>query len=131
MHYDAIARACPSGLYVARLARGATDDASLPWAARAQLLATQPPMPPLTRALLAARIAARGPLPWVATVSSLIVFGAEATALGRDGAGRTRFALEEPGPWFAALDGAWLPTGRGRPWVICEPVRAPARPLQQ
>ncbi len=128
---EVLARACPQGMYVARLARGTSDDVSLSWEVRARRLATQPAMAPIGRALLAARIAARGPLAWVATISGLVVFGAEATALSIDDAGRNAFALDAPGPWFDALEGRWLPTGRGRHWVIWEPVRRHAPTLQE
>jgi hypothetical protein len=52
-------------------------------------------------------------------------------ALSRDGAGQTAVALEPPGAWFEAVDGCWLPTGRGRPWVIREPVGRHGLTLQE
>jgi hypothetical protein len=128
---EVLTRVCPRGLYIARLARGTTGDATHSWEARARSLASQPPMTPMTRALIGARITAGGSMPWVVTISGLVAFGAEATSLRRDGSGRSVFALDPPGPWFGALDGRWLPTGRGRPWVIREAVRGGARALQE
>jgi hypothetical protein len=104
---SALARVCRSGLYVARPTRGAPYDAALPWSVRAQDLSAQPSMPPMTRALISARPASTGSIPWVATIAGLVAFGADATAVHTD----------EAGPWF--------PTGRGRHWVLGVP------PLQE
>jgi hypothetical protein len=71
------------------------------------------------------RIAAWGPLPWVATISGFVAFGAEAEAAFTDRDGRAVFTLREPGAWFDAVTGRCLPTGRGRPWVLRLP------PLQE
>ena len=96
-------------------------DVTTDWEQLAADLAVQPPMPPLTRALLAARIAAYGPLPWVATLCGHVVLGAEAVAV-TTGTDHLRFTLREPGQWFESVRDRVLPTTRGgRPWVLWTP----------
>ncbi len=67
---EAVAAACPHGLLVARLARSTTLDVKVGWPTLADQVRVQPAMPPLSRALVAARVAAYGGLPWVATLWS-------------------------------------------------------------
>jgi hypothetical protein len=122
---DRLMRVCPHGLYVARLSRATAFSLALPWSAQARLVAVQPPLPALTRASVNVRIAAWGPLPWVATISGFVAFAAEAEAAFTDRDGRALFRLREPGAWFDAVTGRCLPTGRGRPWVLRLP------PLQE
>ena len=55
-----------------------------------------------------------GALPFVATVGGLVVLGADIV----DTRGLSGLVLEPPGPWFGVVDGRWLPTGPGRPWVL-------------
>jgi hypothetical protein len=116
-----LAGACPRGIYVARLARAASFDASLPWSVRAQMVACQPSMPPMTRALIAARVAAIGSIPWIVTICGFVALGADAVQVMRDHGGGTAFRLEEPGPWFDMVEGRCFPTGRGRHWVLWLP----------
>jgi hypothetical protein len=122
---DRLMRVCPHGLYVARLSRATAFSLAMPWSAQARLVAVQPPLPALTRASVNVRIAAWEPLPWVATISGFVAFGAEAEAAFTDRDGRAVFTLREPGAWFDAVAGRCLPTGRGRPWALRLP------PLQE
>lgn len=114
----------PNGLFVARLGRDVAIDLEDPWAEVADRLGDQPAMPELTRALLAARISAYRRLPWVATTSGFVVFGADATGVGAvPQVGSTRFVLEPPGPWWRALEGRRLSTRRGRPGLLLLPAQ--------
>jgi len=115
----AVTEVLPAGLYVARLGRGVSVDLSRPWATAAESLRDQPAMTELSRALLAARIAGHGRLPWVATLFGFVVLGAEAVGVGTDlRSGRTVFALEPPGAWWTGLEGCRLRTRRGRPGLL-------------
>ncbi|WP_151081905.1 hypothetical protein [Nocardioides cynanchi] len=122
LELEDLTEACPHGLFVARIDRSRPVDVTTGWAALAEDLSTQPAMPSLTRALLGARIAAYGPLPWVATLCGHVVLGAEAVAVAA-GKDHLQFTLREPGPWFGALRDRVLPTTRGgRPWVLWTPL---------
>jgi hypothetical protein len=116
-----LAHTCPCGLYVARLDRASPLSVSASWADQARVAAAQPPLPPLTRASINVRIGAWGPLPWLATISGLVVFGAQAEGAHTEASGRTRFQLAPPGAWFDAVADRWFPTGRGRHWVMWLP----------
>lgn len=131
-----VARACPHGLYVARLRPARPIDARptdarpiddvTGWQDLAAQLRHQPAMPSWSRALVAARIAAHGTLPWVATLCGHVVLGADATRIhaAPDGGpdGETVFELSPPGTWFDELRDRVLPTARGgRPWVLWTP----------
>ena len=48
-----LAAACPHGLFIARLDRSRRVDVTTGWAELAGQVCVQPPMPPMTRALLA------------------------------------------------------------------------------
>jgi hypothetical protein len=126
----ALSQACPHGLYLARLRRATDLDVTQEWERAVAQVATMPAMPAMTAALLDAWVRAWGRLPWIATLCGFVVLGADLTGTvsGTGGvpAGR-RFVLEPPGPWFAALRGRRLPTGRGgRPWVLWWPPLSPA-----
>jgi hypothetical protein len=123
---DRLAGVCPHGLYIARLSRSTGFDLAWPWRRQADVVASQPWMPPLTRATINVRIAAWGCLPWVATISGFVAFGADATGVQRATDGTTCFRFREPGGWFDFLTGTCFPTGRGRHWVLWLP-----RPLQE
>jgi hypothetical protein len=93
------------------------------WAELAGQIRVQPPMPPRTRALLAARTAAYPNLPWVANLCGRVVLGADAVTAGLTGDGCIAFTLAPPASWFDALAERVLPTGRGgRPWVVWSPL---------
>lgn len=140
---DDLAPVCPHGLVIARIDPTRRVDTSTGWDELAADLRAQPAMPPLTLALLAARMAAYGSVPWVATLCGHVVLGADAIGVSAAGAGRDGtagdgagrdgaavFALTRPGRWFEPIDGRVLPTGRGgRPCLIWtprpgDPVRA-------
>ncbi len=76
-------------------------------------------MTEMSRALLAARIAGHGRLPWVATMFGFVLLGAEAVGAWSDREhSRTLFALEPPGAWFGQVEGHRLRTRRGRPGLL-------------
>lgn len=124
---EALTRACPHGLYVARLRRSAEVDVRRPWAEVAAQVRRQPAMPGVTRALLAARITHYGRLPWVATLCGFVVLAADATSVEQGADDATRFGLVSPGEWATELTDRRVPTRRGRPWSlrIPQPVSAP------
>lgn len=119
---EGLVAACPHGLVIARLDRARKVDVTIGWKPLAAQLSGQPPMPPLTRALLAARMAAYGSLPWVATLCGRVVLGADAVRVELGADGNTRFTLAPPGEWFAVLIDRALATGRGgRSWMVRTP----------
>jgi hypothetical protein len=90
-----------------------------PWAEAAESLSDQPSLTAMSRALLAARIAGHGRLPWVATLFGFVLLGADAVGVWSDGERiRTAFDLEPPGAWFGAVEGSRLRTRRGRPGLL-------------
>jgi hypothetical protein len=109
LELDELAPVCPNGLVVARLDATRRTDAMADWQERAADLSGPWAMPPWTRALLAARIAALGTLPWVATLCGHVVLGCPTGLMVRRSRGR------------GAADGTrW--TGRGgRPCLIWVP----------
>jgi hypothetical protein len=114
-----VTRLVAAGLYVARLSRDVRVDLGAPWAEVAESLSDQPSLTPMSRALLAARIAGHGRLPWVATLFGFVLLGADTVGVWSDDSrGRTVFALEPPGAWFSAVDGSRLRTRRGRPGLL-------------
>jgi hypothetical protein len=122
---DELAAVCPHGLVIARIDRARRVDTATGWEGLAADLSAQQAMPPLTRALLAARMAAYGSVPWVETLCGHVVLGADALsvrAAGPDSDGTVAFTLTRPALWFDAIDDRVLPTGRGgRPCVIWTP----------
>ena len=117
-------RVCPVGIYVARLARDRSLDTSAAWDEQARAVAPQPPLPPMTAAVIGVRHRlADGRLPWVATVSGFVVFGGEATGWRREGDGSSVVDLERPGPWYGDVAGRWFAFGRGRHWCLWDPWR--------
>ncbi len=116
--------ACPLGVFVARLARGRSLDTSAEWDEQARAVAAQPPLPPMTAAVIGVRHRlADGRLPWVATVSGFVVFGGEATGWRRAGDGSNVVDLERPGPWYRDVAERWFAFGRGRHWCLWDPWR--------
>lgn len=114
-----VTQVVPGGLYVARLGRAATVDLTRPWPEAAESLRDQPSMTEMSRALLAARIAGHGRLPWVATMFGFVLLGVDAVGVWSDHErGRTLFALEPPGAWFGVVEGHRLRTRRGRPGLL-------------
>lgn len=121
---QALAERCPHGVYVARVRRGCRVRCDESWARQAAALRIQPAMPELTRALVVGvPLTARGGLPWVATVSGLVVFAATARGVRRDEDGQTEFEFAPPGPWCEVVAGRWFPLGPGRHWCVWEPAR--------
>ena len=55
-----------------------------------------------------------GYFPFVATVGGLVVLGADIV----EARGLSQLTLEPPGAWLEVAAEHWLPTGRGRPWVL-------------
>ena len=94
-----LAEGCPHGLHVARIRRGRTFRCDWPWAKQAEALAVQPPMTPMTRALV--------------VHVPLVAF---------------RFDLEPAGDWREAVEGRWFHTGPGRHWFAWHPDRLAPRP---
>ncbi|HEY3528590.1 MAG TPA: hypothetical protein VGK78_05525 [Nocardioides sp.] len=82
-------------------------------------------MPDLTAALLGVRMRVSGGLPWIATVSGLVVLGAEATGWRTSERGTIVFDLRPPGSWFDGLDGRWFRFREGRTWFFWDPTRLP------
>lgn len=116
---DAVLASLPAGLYVARLARVVEVDLTGSWAAAAAMVSDQPPMTPMSRALLSARIAGHGSVPWVATMFGFVLLGAEAIRVWSEAeGGRTCFALQPPGRWWRGLEGRRLRTRGGCPGLL-------------
>jgi hypothetical protein len=120
--------ACPDGLYIARLPRSASVDATQPWEALTRELGWMPAMPGLTAALLGVRVKVCARLPWVATLCGFVVAGAEIVGFREVPGAGTAFVLEPPlGDWFSLLESRRLPTTvGGRPWHLWTPP-VPAR----
>jgi hypothetical protein len=119
-----LADGCPHGVHVARVRRGRPFRCDWPWTKQAEALATQPAMPPKTRALVVGvPIVAWGGLPWVATVSGFVVFVSTATGARLDEDGRTVFELAPPDQWSTAVAGRWFHTGPGWHWFSWHPDR--------
>lgn len=124
-----LAEGCPHGLHVARIRRGRTFRCDWPWAKQAEALAVQPPMTPMTRALVVhVPLVAYGGLPWVATVSGFVVLAAVATGARLTEGDRIHFDLEPAGDWREAVEGRWFHTGPGRHWFAWHPDRLAPRP---
>ncbi len=116
-----LARACPHGLYVARLPRNVTLDLTRPWGEVAvqvsEALARQRPLTPLGAALTSVRIRVAGSLPFVATYLGYVVLAADLVRLGESAP-----ALEPPGPWAEVVDRRRLRTAPGgRPSYVWTP----------
>jgi hypothetical protein len=119
-----LAAACPHGLFIARIDRSRRVDVTAGWAELARQLSLQPPMPPMTRALLGVRMAAYPSFPWVATLCGHVVLGAVAVRAAIAADGSIVFELAPPDTWFEVLVDRVLPTSRGgRPWVVWTPRR--------
>jgi len=119
-----LAETCPHGVHVARIRRGRTFRCDWPWVRQAEALAVQPPMTPMTRALVVhVPLVAFDGLPWVATVSGFVVLAAVATGARLTEDGRIRFDLEPAGDWREAVEGRWFHTGPGRHWFAWHPDR--------
>jgi hypothetical protein len=111
-------------VFVTRLARHKTLDVTAPWQALAAELAVQPRLPRMTDAFLGVKLRmAGGRLPWVVTVSGLVVFGAEATTWGSGTDGQIVFDLQPAGTWFELLERRWFTFGRGPHWFFWDPWR--------
>ncbi len=123
-----LAEACPHGLYVARLRRDRPFRCDWPWPEQAEALAVQPPMTPMTRALVVhVPLVTQGGLPWVATVSGFTVFAGLAVGARLTDDGRMRFDLGPAGAWREAVEGRWFHTGPGRHWFSWHPDRLAPR----
>ena len=115
---------CPHGLYVARLSRAIEVDLTQGWHAVAAQVDAMPAMPGLTAATLGVRVNVWLQVPWVATVSGFVVFGAELVGFREqtEPIPRTFFVLRPPGAWFGAIEGRRLPTRPGgRPRYLWTP----------
>jgi hypothetical protein len=120
---NALAEACPWGVHIARLGRDRSLDVTLPWEELADRVAHQRALPPMTATLLGVRMKISEGLPWVATVSGYVVFGAETTGWQPLGDGAVRFALRPPGAWFRIVERRWFAFGPGRHWFFWDPWR--------
>lgn len=75
--------------------------------------------------LTAFQIAARKPLPLVATLGAWVVFAADLVGLNR-----ADLRLEPPGEWEAEFAHTWLPIENGPTWTIWgTPVTPRADPM--
>jgi hypothetical protein len=115
--------ACPLGVYIGRLARTVEIDLTRPWPEVTARIDRRPTMPTMTAALLEASVtAAGGRLPWVATLHGFVVHGADLTGFDVAEDARTRFRLEQPGPWFDAWRQHRITVRPGdRPWRVRRP----------
>ena len=102
---------CPAGVFVSRrefpvMAGRAEQLAALSrgWSA----------ISPWIWIAMSHRIRSHGHFPFVATVGGLVVLGADIVEVR----GLSELVLAQPGPWFEAVSRHWLPTGRGRPWLL-------------
>jgi len=67
-----------------------------------------------------------GRLPWVTTLCSLVVVGADLVGFDERADGQVEFRLEPPGGWYEQRERRWFPTGRGgRPWLVWDPPLPP------
>jgi hypothetical protein len=110
---------CPEGIYVARVSAGHPLDVGTSWHTRVTSLELVPDgLSAITAVFLITRIQDQGPVPWVATVSGFVAFGADLTGFRGHEDGRPRFVLHRPGTWFESVSRRRFETGPGRPWSI-------------
>jgi hypothetical protein len=118
---EALGRVFPDGVYVARLTRDREVDLARSWDDRAAMVARQPALSAMTASLLVGvPAAARGGVPWLATVSGFVVLAATATGYRHTG-GATVFDLAPPGEWGETIERRWFLTGPGRHWSHWRP----------
>ena len=116
-----LASACPHGVWTARLPRSAALDLGSSWSDIARevvaISADQRPMTTWSVALVAARMKAWGPLPFVATFLGYVVLTADLVGLAGPGP-----ELEPPSPWARLVDGRrWHTPRGGRPHHVWTP----------
>src|ERR1700710_974419 len=109
--WRAVLEGCPDGIFVARRELDLTrstpelvEQASRGWGE----------MNPFQWSAMCSHIRRHGNLPFVATVGSVVVLGADVVG-GRAG---SELRLAEPGGWFNRFRGGRLASGPGRPWVL-------------
>jgi hypothetical protein len=111
VEWRAVLEGCPEGIFVARreldLTRSTPElvaQASRGWGE----------MNPFQWWAMCAHIHKHGSLPFVATVASVVVLGADVVG----GLAGSELRLAEPGAWFDRFRGGRLVSGPGRPWVV-------------
>jgi hypothetical protein len=111
IEWQVVADACPTGIFVARRrvdARLARDDQLNQVARGWQDVSIW------TWLAIGLHLRIHGSLPFVTTVASGVLLGADIVGLS----GGTDLVLGPPGGWFDRLEDARLLTGPGRPWVL-------------
>ncbi len=113
-----LARSCPHGVWIARLPRSAALDLRGSWSDVARdvltICADQRPMTTWSAALVAARMKAWGPLPFVATYLGYVVLTGDLARLTEAGP-----QLEPPSAWSRVVDGRrWQTPRGGRPHLV-------------
>jgi hypothetical protein len=106
--------ACPWGLFVARRFVDVTQAVAV----QREAASDGWDFSIWTSVWLRFHIQQEGFMPFVVTVGSFVALGADLRECRTSRAGGFRVALEEPGPWFAALRGHRVALGPGRPWVV-------------
>lgn len=105
-----VLRACPHGLFVARVpGRQVPDAVREGW-----------PLSVPIRVVLRLRAAEGRPLPLIATVSGFVATGAEVVGVTPEQreARTSRLELAPPGAWFEQLRRRRFDTGPGKSWLI-------------
>jgi hypothetical protein len=64
-----------------------------------------------------------GGIPWIATVSGFVVFGAQATGWCDTADRSGSFDLSRPGAWFEHVGRRWFAFPAGRHWFFWDPWR--------
>ncbi|MER7300320.1 hypothetical protein ABTX24_11740 [Nocardioides sp. NPDC127514] len=95
--------------FIARIGRQRPLDLKATWEEQAAVVAGDWHLPLLT----AFQIAARKPLPLVATLGAWAVFTADLVGLKR-----SDLRLEPPGDWAADFTNTWLPIENGPTWTM-------------
>jgi hypothetical protein len=116
-----LACACPHGVWIARLPRSAALDLRSSWSDIARevvaIFADQRPMTTWSAALVAARMKAWGPLPFVATFLGYVVLTADLVGLTEPGPD-----LKPPSSWARLVNGRrWHTPRGGRPHHVWTP----------
>ena len=109
---------CPAGLFVGRISRSRSFDATADWRTRADAVSHGWHLSLLHRILISTRVERYGPMPFVATFCDYVALGAGIVDVTAGADDKTRFTLAEPGGWFEEFAQRRLLAGAGRSCFI-------------
>jgi hypothetical protein len=110
----ALDAAFPHGIFVARRA----VDVRAPRERQVEELARGWRMSPANAIWISVHLDHEGPLPFVATTCGFVAFGADIMDVHLPAPQAADLQLQDPGEWYASLEGRRLPIGPGAEWVI-------------